>query len=715
MIHLISVSAGCHVKLAFADMYALLPALGISGGVDSMALAYLCSQLRTHDGPGFPIADNPVSNFRGFVVDHRLREGSREEARNVVREVQKLKLNCELHEASWTTDLGPDIDLKNLSNLESAARRVRYRRLGRLCAYRRISTLLLAHHEDDQYETVLMRLMAGHRNRGLRGMRKAAPIPECEGIFGAFESGWIDDPERQHHQLSRPQRASLIRALKSSVIEQMDDETPGEANNFLLDEDDLPYSDAWATSRLPNTYATSELDSLPVEDGGVSIYRPLLEFSKDRLVATCLENNVPWFEDYTNKDPTLTTRNSIRHMYRSCELPRALQKPSIIALSKAWQRRAASQDAEANRLLQRATLHNFEPHVGTLVVQFPPLSVSRPSRYARTSDRYRRRRLRMRLIAALAIQRVIALVCPELQSPPVANLQNVVSRLFPALAEESVKDSIPPKAFNIAGLHFMPIEATPRSVNGRGHAHPRTWYISRQPYPTSMPLPQHRFSYWSVGKPGRRSVNRNPWSWSNWLAWTYWDNRFWLRLTHRLPYRVVIMPFLIDHAKQFRESLDPQDRNKLALILKEIAPGKVRYTLPAIYSEEYVDLDNVVPRMGYPIPEDQYAMRDAARDGDTVPKGGRSRPSRLSLPPIEPSKFSKMRLLALPTLEIQLPGLEEWLLYETRYRRADRGTLRVMGGYNESSFDSVRRARPGGLTSRSRPKIRTTKRRLRRS
>lgn len=680
-------------------MYDLLPALGISGGVDSMALAYLCSQLRTHDGPGLAIADNPVSNFRGFVVDHRLREGSREEALNVVKEVQKLRLACEMHEANWTTELGPDIDLKNLSNLESVARKVRYRRLGRLCAYRRISTLLLAHHEDDQYETVLMRLMAGHRNRALRGMRKAAPIPECEGIFGAFESGWIDDPERQHHQLSRPQRQSLIRALKSSVIEQMDEKIPGEATDFLLDEDDLPYSDSWATSRMPNTYATSDLDSLPVEDGGVSIYRPLLEFSKDRLIATCLENNVPWFEDYTNKDPTLTTRNSIRHMSRSRELPRALQKPSIIALSKAWQRRAAFQDAEANRLLQRATLHNFEPHAGTLVVQFPLLSVSRSSRYVRTSDRYRRRRLRMRLIAALAIQRVVALVCPELQTPPVANLQNVVSRLFPDLAEESGKDSLPSKAFNIAGLHFMPIEATPRSVNGRGHAPPRTWYISRQPYPASMPLPQHRFSYWSVGKPGKRSVNRNPWPWSLWLPWTYWDNRFWLRLTHRLPYRVVIMPFLIDHAKQFRESLAPQDRDKLALFLKEIAPGKVRYTLPAIYSEEYVDLDNVVPRAGYPIPEDQYVTRDTARDRNTVPDGEQSRPSKMPLPPIEPSEFSKMRLLALPTLEIQIPGLEKWLLYETRYRRADRSTLRAMGGYNESSFDSVRRAKPRRLTS----------------
>jgi tRNA(Ile)-lysidine synthase len=655
-----------------------------------MALAFLCSQLRQQNGD-FLIADNRLQNFRAFVIDHMLREGSAEEASKVSKEVRKLGIVCEVHQASWTRELGPDVDLHNLSNLESAARRVRYRRLGRLCAYRRIATLLLAHHEDDQYETVLMRLMAGHRNRALRGMRKAAAIPECEGILGAYDSGWVDDQRHQrpylHNTLSKRERKYLVHDLKLSINHLMDE---GLSDSHELDNlpfvDDLPGMDDWS------------IGSMPVEDGGVSIYRPLLEFSKDRLIATCLENDVPWFEDHTNKDPTLTTRNSIRHMYRSCELPRALQKPRIISLSKECQRRAETQDAEAKRLLQRMALHNFEPHTGTMVVQFPKLSISKQSRYSRSPERYRRRRTRMRLMAALAIQRVIALVSPDLQAPPVANLQNVISRLFPALSEDDGRTNYAPKGFNIAGLHFMPVESTPRSVNRQSQFHQRTWYISRQPYPASMPLPQWRIPYWSVGKRSKRWARRDYWKWSTWLPWHFWDNRYWIRLTHRLPYRVVVMPFFIDHAKSFRESLSLQDRGRLASILKEIAPGKVRYTLPAIYSEEYLDLNNVVPRMGYPVPEDQYLA------GGILPK--REGPSNKPLAPVDPSK---MRLLALPTLDIQIPELEKWLLYETRYKRADRSVLRAMAGYSKGSFGASGEFKPRKMSSKK------SKRRSRRS
>ena len=50
--------------------------LAISGGVDSMALAYLCSAMR-----GMPYAS--IIDFTGFVVDHKLRDGSTEEAQKV--------------------------------------------------------------------------------------------------------------------------------------------------------------------------------------------------------------------------------------------------------------------------------------------------------------------------------------------------------------------------------------------------------------------------------------------------------------------------------------------------------------------------------------------------------------------------------------------------------------------------------------------------------
>ncbi|KAK6084187.1 pp-loop family protein [Seiridium cupressi] len=667
-------------------------ALAISGGVDSMALAFLCSQIRRYD-PNIVITDNPCSGFRGIVIDHMLREESTAEAAEVVKALTKLDLPAEFHQVNWKKELGDTFDIADVTNLESMARKIRYRRLGRLCAFKRMATMLVAHHEDDQYETVLMRLLAGHRNRALRGMRKAAGIPECEGEFGAFDSGWVDDQNRETPfyvtRLSKRQRRALKRDLRSSISQVMEEEEPPQDLLGDLQEYDSFRDDDWVRGNVMKFDASAELGTMPIEDGGVSIYRPLLEFSKDRLIATCLENNVPWFEDGTNRDPTLTTRNSIRHMYRSCELPRALQKPSIIALSKSWQRRAEAQDAEAKRMLERIVIHDFEPHVGTIVVQFPELPSLKTRRYTRTQERYQRRVSRQRLIAALAIQRIIALVSPELSPPAVANLQNVVSRLFPTLAEIS-DDSVAslPKAFNIAGLHFKPIQSPPQSATASADSYARTWYISRQPHSTTALPPHLRVPYWSVGKQGKRRPRTTRWKWSTWLPWHFWDNRFWVRLSHRLPYRVIVMPFLSEHAKDFRESLRPKDRVRLATVLKEFAPGKVRYTLPAIYSEEYVDLENVVARTGYPVPESQLTS-------DTPPE----RQSKTPLAPIVPSK---MRLLALPTLDLQLPGLEKWLLHEIRYKRADKDTLRTMGSYSRGSFAIPKRLEAKGRRSAGR-------------
>lgn len=48
--------------------------LAVSGGVDSMALAWLCSEMRK-DSRGY--------EFTAFVVDHKLRKGSTKEAQQV--------------------------------------------------------------------------------------------------------------------------------------------------------------------------------------------------------------------------------------------------------------------------------------------------------------------------------------------------------------------------------------------------------------------------------------------------------------------------------------------------------------------------------------------------------------------------------------------------------------------------------------------------------
>jgi tRNA(Ile)-lysidine synthase len=60
--------------------------LAISGGVDSMALATLCSGLRESSQK-----DNALS-FTAFIVDHGLRPGSRNEAVKVAGFLERLSM-----------------------------------------------------------------------------------------------------------------------------------------------------------------------------------------------------------------------------------------------------------------------------------------------------------------------------------------------------------------------------------------------------------------------------------------------------------------------------------------------------------------------------------------------------------------------------------------------------------------------------------------------
>ncbi|KAI1178172.1 adenine nucleotide alpha hydrolases-like protein [Nemania sp. FL0916] len=707
--------------------------LAISGGVDSMALAFLCARLRASD-PNFQLADNPISSFLAVVVDHGLREGSRDEATAVSRAVRRIGLSCEVHgfihglpgsramarakmlglhknlNPNPNPNPNPDQNLNRPSNLESAARQFRYQKLGNVCSHRRIASLLLAHHQDDQYETVLMRLLQGHGVRGLRGIWPAADIPECDGMHGAHRSGYIDDQKEARPFYSSRMPAERYRALgrqlRASIDTFMREQERRDLVRSGLDEYDwseLQRSDEYHECRESRRLVPLELGDVDVEDGGIMVYRPLLEFSKDRLIATCEANDIPWWEDSTNQDRTLTLRNAVRHMYKNYPLPVALQKPSILALARRCERTVRTLEAEANRLLAETIIHAFEPNVGSATVQFPNYSLSRFSRDICCPRRRRARTLRQREVAGILINRIIALVSPEEHTVSLQSLQNAMSSLFPALSMNPAPQDTDapghPKAFVVAGVHFIPIEPSPGSLS---------WYLSRTPYPAHLPIPRFCSSYWSPPEnfPSAGPARKQ---WSRWLGFASWDGRFWVRLRHCLPYRVVVQPFLQAHAKAFRDRLSPEDRDRLTVLLKHYAPGKTRWTLPALYLEEELDLRqaNPRPRPHYPVPP--AAVReftaearleeyddDESDDIDEIGEsqeeeskregGGRKRkrlPSRnLTDPDSEHPRVlddSRMMLVALPSLDVCLPGLEDWLEYEIRYRRTDRVTIRTAG------------------------------------
>lgn len=126
-------------------------ALAVSGGPDSMALAFCVQHW---------LKDKNQTTF-AFIVDHGLRAESRKEAEATQKHLDIMGFQTEI--LSW--EHGPVI-----TRLHATARNARYELLTNACKKHNIRDLLLAHHKDDQAETILMRLAKGSGIDGLAGM-----------------------------------------------------------------------------------------------------------------------------------------------------------------------------------------------------------------------------------------------------------------------------------------------------------------------------------------------------------------------------------------------------------------------------------------------------------------------------------------------------------------------------------------------------------------
>ncbi|KAL2255543.1 hypothetical protein VTK26DRAFT_3159 [Humicola hyalothermophila] len=656
-----------------------------------MALAYLCSKLRRID-PNLKVVDHSLGTPYGIVVNHDLREGSAEEAANVASVLKTLGLKTEVVRINWNDAIGKT-NPNDLPNIETLARTLRYRKLAFACVGRRINTLFTAHHEDDQYETVLMRLLSGHGYRGLQGMRPATDIPECYDLIRVYQSGFIDD-QRHHKPLYNmlPTRRETITMRRKLEWEVDPEVIKKEIEAGLKGDLVSPYlSEYEALAR--GSKRAPPVPPLEFEDGGIMLYRPLLSFSKDRLIATCVENNVPWFEDHTNADQTLTMRNAVRHMWKNHTLPKALQKPAVLQLAAQCRARVATEEAAAGRLLSRVRIHEFGSNACTLVVTLPHLSVATVSRKSSRSLAARQKRLaQYRHIAALMMRRLISAVTPERELSQAAQLGHLVSMLFPSLADPASPPP-EPKPYVICGVHFIPLV---------GGDYPLRWLLTRAPHVSNMPRPSATFP--PVAFAWRRKRPASAWRMPRYMQFQSYDGRYWVGVKHRLPCDVVVAPFEAEHHKPFREGLaTDKARRDLSAMLRRYAPGKIRYALPAVYAT--VDVSRLLkggewwpPELACPlIPAKLLGREGGEGNGEKEEQGdwaaadeeGTERPDRYKQFNLSEVFYQRLvwetelkgkpapQLLALPTLGVALPGVEDWLKCEVRYRKVDAEVLRM--------------------------------------
>ncbi len=135
--------------------------LAVSGGPDSTALMHLYARWRDKA---------PAPRAIVLTIDHGLRPQSASEAASVADAAQRLGFPCEI--LRWQ-------GAKPTTGIQEAAREARRRLLAEAATKHALDAILTAHTEDDQAETLLMRLARGS---GLDGLAGISERNEFDGV-----------------------------------------------------------------------------------------------------------------------------------------------------------------------------------------------------------------------------------------------------------------------------------------------------------------------------------------------------------------------------------------------------------------------------------------------------------------------------------------------------------------------------------------------------
>ena len=191
-------------------------AVALSGGLDSVVLLDTVCKAQ---------AKNQDSQIFAFHIHH----GLQKQADDWLIFCEKLAKKYQIHFDFRLLHLIGE----NQGNIEAWARAGRYEALTDLCAEYGIEDLLLAHHQNDQAETVLLQLLRGAGVAGVAGMPDSRIIHTKEGEITlwrpllnqsrkALEAyakehklKWVEDPSNQNAKYRRNAiRKTIIPALE---------------------------------------------------------------------------------------------------------------------------------------------------------------------------------------------------------------------------------------------------------------------------------------------------------------------------------------------------------------------------------------------------------------------------------------------------------------------------------------------------------------------
>jgi len=192
-------------------------AVAVSGGPDSLALAYLtkCYSLK-----------NKIK-VKYYIVNHMLRKEASLEADIVKKVLKKIDIQCTI--LNWNGK-------KPLKNIQATARDKRYSLLANECKKNKIKYLLLGHHLNDLFENFLIRIVRGsglnglisfskntkYRGQDLNIIRPLLNLEKKDLLYISNEvfSFFVKDPSNINEDYKRTRIRNLLYALKKEGLDE---------------------------------------------------------------------------------------------------------------------------------------------------------------------------------------------------------------------------------------------------------------------------------------------------------------------------------------------------------------------------------------------------------------------------------------------------------------------------------------------------------------
>lgn len=184
--------------------------VAFSGGADSLALLHALHRLQ----------ETEDFELLAVHINHGLRKSAVRDAAFAAKFAASLKIPFYLQE----------VTVSRQGNLEANAREARYQACMDVLSQSNADILALAHHADDQAETLLMHLMSGSGLAGLCGMAQWS-TPYWRPLLGiskedilryldAYQLTWVNDESNQDLSFTR-------NYLRTQVMPLLESRSPG--------------------------------------------------------------------------------------------------------------------------------------------------------------------------------------------------------------------------------------------------------------------------------------------------------------------------------------------------------------------------------------------------------------------------------------------------------------------------------------------------------